>query len=71
MDLGSGIAPALQPTVLDKGTRGQNARPGTGAGLGLYIVRRVVELHRGRIELLPNAPRGTIVRICIPQGVEA
>ncbi len=71
MDLGSGIAPTLQPTVLDKGTRGQNARAGTGAGLGLYIVRRVVELHRGKIELLPNSPRGTIVRICIPQGVEA
>jgi len=71
IDVGSGIAPSLQPTVFNKGTRGQNARAGTGAGLGLYIVRRVVELHRGRIELVPNAPRGTIVRICIPQGVEA
>ena len=71
IDQGPGIPAALQPTVLDKGTRGQDARAGTGAGLGLYIVRRVAELHRGKIELLPNAPRGTIVRICVPQGVEA
>lgn len=71
IDEGAGIPPELQPTVFDKGTRGNNARPGTGAGLGLYIVRKVVELHHGRIELLPNATHGTIVRLCIPQGVEA
>lgn len=71
IDEGAGIPEPLRPTVFDKGTRGSNARAGTGAGLGLYIVRKVVELHRGRIELLPHAPRGTIVRMSIPQGVEA
>jgi len=70
-DEGPGIPPALLPTVFDKGTRGANARAGTGAGLGLYIVRRVVDRHRGCVELVPGEPRGTIVRICIPQGIEA
>jgi signal transduction histidine kinase len=70
-DEGPGISPALLPTVFDKGTRGANARAGTGAGLGLYIVRRVADRHQGRIEVLPNTPRGTIVRLSIPQGIEA
>jgi signal transduction histidine kinase len=70
-DQGQGIAADLLPRVFDKGTRGANAKPGTGAGLGLYIVRRVVERHHGRIEVLPAAPHGTIVRIHIPQGIEA
>jgi signal transduction histidine kinase len=70
-DQGGGIAAELLPRVFDKGTRGANARPGTGAGLGLYIVRHVVERHHGRIEVLPAEPHGTIVRIHIPQGIEA
>jgi signal transduction histidine kinase len=70
MDEGPGIAPALLPTVFDKGTRGANAKAGTGAGLGLYIVRRVVDRHRGVIDVLPRTPFGTIVRLCIPQGIE-
>jgi CheY-like chemotaxis protein len=68
-DLGDGIPADLLPTVFDKGTRGRNARAKAGAGLGLYIVRKVVSLHRGSIEILPNAPRGSIVRLSIPQGV--
>lgn len=68
-DLGDGIPADLLPKVFDKGTRGRNARNRAGAGLGLYIVRKVVGLHRGSIEILPNAPRGSIVRMSIPQGV--
>ncbi|HSW06001.1 ATP-binding protein [Aquabacterium sp.] len=68
-DEGEGIPAALVPTVFDKGTRGARSRAGTGAGLGLYIVRRVVELHHGRIELSSNEPCGTVVRISIPQAV--
>ena len=70
LDAGDGIPPELLPTIFEKGTRGRNARDKAGAGLGLYIVRKVVELHHGSIELLPNAPRGSIVRLTIPQGVE-
>ncbi|WP_284617145.1 hybrid sensor histidine kinase/response regulator [Aquabacterium humicola] len=67
-DLGSGIDAALLPTVFDRGTRGPDARPGTGAGLGLYIVRQVTDMHRGSIVIEPNLPHGTIVRMWIPQG---
>lgn len=70
IDSGEGVPSDLRPTVFDKGTRGRNAARRPGAGLGLYIVRRVVELHGGRIDLLDNEPRGSIIRISIPQGVE-
>jgi signal transduction histidine kinase len=70
-DEGEGIPVDLLPRVFDKGTRGANARAGTGAGLGLYIVRQVVGLHHGSVELLPNAPHGTIVRVTLPQDVGA
>jgi signal transduction histidine kinase len=70
-DSGPGIAEALLPTVFERGTRGPRERPGTGAGLGLYIARQVVQMHRGSIGIEPNRPHGTIVRMVIPQGIEA
>jgi signal transduction histidine kinase len=70
VDTGDGFPAELMSTVFDKGTRGRNSRDRAGAGLGLYIVRKVVDLHQGSIEILPNAPRGSIVRLSIPQGVE-
>lgn len=69
-DAGDGIAPELLPRVFDKGTRGTHKRATTGAGLGLYIVRKVVDVHHGSIGIAPNTPRGSIVRMSIPQGVE-
>jgi len=69
-DVGEGFAAELLPRAFDKGTRGRHARATAGAGLGLYIVRKVVELHRGSIEIVPHKPRGSIVRMSIPQGVE-
>ena len=37
-----------------------------GAGLGLAIVGRVVDTHRGRVKLLPGRKGGTIVSIVLP-----
>jgi signal transduction histidine kinase len=71
IDEGEGIPPELLPHIFDKGTRGRNARPAGGAGLGMYIVRKVVALHHGSVEILPNSPRGSIVRMAMPQGVGA
>ena len=69
-DEGTGIPDSLLPSIFDKGTRGSNARSIAGSGMGLYIVRRVVDLHHGHVELLPNSPGGSIARITIPQGIE-
>ncbi|MSP80278.1 MAG: PAS domain-containing sensor histidine kinase [Rhodospirillales bacterium] len=43
--------------------------PGTsGAGLGLTLVRRLIELHQGRVELKSVPNRGTTVTCWLPAG---
>jgi signal transduction histidine kinase len=37
-----------------------------GTGLGLTIVKKIVEAHRGRVEILDNPKKGTIFRIVLP-----
>jgi signal transduction histidine kinase len=50
-DTGDGIEPALLPHVFEDFRRGANRNPRArgGLGLGLAIVRGVVELHGGRV----------------------
>ncbi|MFE0509100.1 sensor histidine kinase, partial [Streptomyces sp. NPDC058964] len=53
-----GIPPEDLPRVFDTGWRGTDARtPPAGAGLGLAIVRGIVEAHRGRAAVR-NVPGG-------------
>jgi signal transduction histidine kinase len=40
--------------------------PGSGTGLGLYIVRRIVEKHDGSIAYAPRAPRGSTFTLTLP-----
>jgi CheY-like chemotaxis protein len=52
-DNGSGIAPELLPHVFDLFVQGDAtlARTAGGLGIGLTIVRRLVEMHGGRVEV--------------------
>jgi signal transduction histidine kinase len=43
--------------------RGRNVDGTEGAGIGLYIARRIAEAHGGRITMEPNEPTGTRVAI--------
>ena len=67
IDQGPGIPEELRPRLFDKGSRGSHSRP--GAGLGLFIVRSVLQQHQGTVEALPHSPHGTIMRLVIPQGL--
>lgn len=66
-DTGPGIAPEVKANVFErfaaKGRAGQRA----GAGLGLALVNRFIELHNGWVEIDSHAGQGTIVRCHIPR----
>jgi len=49
-DEGHGIAPELLPHVFEPYRQGEDRAAGAGLGLGLAIVRQLVELHGGRVE---------------------
>lgn len=69
IDQGNGIPEELRPRLFEKGSRGDNSRHRTGAGLGLFIVHSVMQLHRGRVEVRDHPPQGTIMRLLAPQGL--
>ena len=58
-DTGSGIAPEDLPHVFERHWRGGHARRDDGAGLGLAIARRIVELHGGSLAVESSLGCGT------------
>lgn len=63
-----GIPEAELPRVFDTGWRGSAARtPPAGAGLGLAIVRGIVEAHAGRAAVR-NVPGGCRFEVSLPQA---
>lgn len=66
-DHGSGIAPADLPHVFEPFYRGANAigRQVQGSGLGLSLVRRIVEAHGGRVSVA-SRPGATTFTIQLP-----
>lgn len=61
-DNGPGIAPELLPSIFVPFTTTKSE----GMGLGLSIVRSIVESHGGQITALPRQPRGMIFQIRLP-----
>ncbi len=66
-DTGPGIPLADQAAVFDSFVHGRQPQ-GHGAGLGLTLVKRFVELHGGRVELKSAAGQGTTVTVRLPAG---
>jgi two-component system, OmpR family, sensor kinase len=70
VDQGPGIEASLVSRLFERGTRGEYAAAvSAGHGLGLYIVRRVMELHHGSVELVRNTPHGVTMRLVISQQI--
>jgi signal transduction histidine kinase len=68
-DDGEGIDAQLLPRVFDLFVQGQRSldRSQGGLGLGLTLVKRLVELHHGRVEAESGgAGRGSVFRIHLP-----
>jgi len=64
-DKGIGISPTDKEKIFDRFYRAGNeeTRKTKGTGLGLFIVKYLVEQHNAKITVTDNKPRGTIFQI--------
>jgi PAS domain S-box-containing protein len=61
IDSGPGFDLAPDQLPFERGSKGKRG----GSGLGLYIARRVMELHAGRIELVSSSAQGSTLRLVL------
>jgi signal transduction histidine kinase len=69
IDTGNGIAPEDQQKLFIKFGRLENsliARTGTGSGLGLFICKQYVELHRGKVWFTSTLGQGSDFTFSLP-----
>jgi signal transduction histidine kinase len=69
-DTGIGIAAEDLPRIFEEFFRASNARAVSplGTGVGLSIVKRIVENHGGEIQVESELGRGTTFRFALPQA---
>jgi len=68
-DTGAGIPGDLLPRIFDLFVQGQTGlhRPAPGLGIGLTLVKRLVDLHDGRVEAASQGPgRGSVFTVRFP-----
>lgn len=65
-DTGAGIPPEHLPRVFDRFYRADSSRTPHGAGLGLSLVKSIVDLHGGSAAIESKVGRGTTVVLSFP-----
>jgi signal transduction histidine kinase len=67
-DFGQGIPEAEQNRIFDEFYRAQNAdaQGVSGNGLGLALVRRIVQAHQGEVSVESAVGEGSLFRVWIP-----
>jgi signal transduction histidine kinase len=66
-DTGIGIASVDLPHIFEKFYRAQDAgRTGGGSGVGLALVKAVVEGHHGRISVVSEKGKGSTFTVELP-----
>jgi two-component system heavy metal sensor histidine kinase CusS len=69
-DTGAGISAEDLPSVFDRFYRADPARSRNsgGAGLGLAIVRQIISLHGGEVQITSQVGLGTTVLVTLPES---
>jgi signal transduction histidine kinase len=69
-DRGVGVKPEHVERAFERYWQGESGdrRHHPGAGLGLYLVRRIVERQHGWVSLRPRDGGGTVAEVRLPRG---
>jgi len=65
LNRGPPVPDELRPHLFEPFRRGSST--GSGVGLGLYMVKRIVEAHGGTVEMSSDESR-TVFRVALPKG---
>ncbi|MBL8697028.1 MAG: PAS domain S-box protein [Alphaproteobacteria bacterium] len=65
-DFGLGISPEDRPQLFQRFYRAATAQGIAGTGIGLYLVKELVRLHGGTIEVTSELGRGSVFTITLP-----
>ena len=68
IDNGSGIGPEHLPRVFDRFYRSDPSRSSEGVGLGLALVKSIMDLHGGTARIESNPGQGTKVTLSFPSA---
>ncbi|MDX2230824.1 MAG: hybrid sensor histidine kinase/response regulator [Leptolyngbyaceae cyanobacterium bins.349] len=68
-DTGAGIPAADQAVIFERFRQGRNRR--ADSGLGLYLSRRIVEGHRGTIQVQSTVGEGSTFTVSLPAKIQA
>lgn len=68
-DNGIGIAKSKRKAIFDAFTQGDGSdtRPYGGLGIGLWIVQRVAQIHKGRVTVESEIGQGSTFRLILPR----
>jgi two-component system heavy metal sensor histidine kinase CusS len=67
-DTGTGIAAEHLPRVFDRFYRADSSRSSEGLGLGLALVKSIMDLHGGTAHIESQVGQGTAVTLSFPQA---
>ena len=65
-DKGIGISETDRSHIFQPLYRAENARVFKGTGIGLSLVDKIIQLHKGKVEVLSEQGVGTTVTVCFP-----
>ena len=65
-DTGIGMTQDVKAHIFDKFYQGDTSHTTEGNGLGLTMVKKIVELHNGNIDVKSHPNKGTIIKVVFP-----
>ena len=67
-DQGEGMDEDVVQRIFDRFYRGESTAAVSGSGLGMSIVKEIMDIHGGRVEIASRPLQGTIVTLWLPRA---